>query len=128
MTSLDEADLDDMNDVDVDDGDDEAGFDGGDLVLLPSSKGKRAAYQVDYFPLSKVDLAREMKKEIDHVAGALSLKVRSAFTFAFARPGRHCSIDKVRLTVSTRRSQEKDAAALLRYMKWNKERVIEVRL
>lgn len=56
--------------------DDEAGFDAGEVYSSAAAKGKRAAFQVDYQPLSKTDLAKEMKKEIDHVAGALDLKVR----------------------------------------------------
>ncbi|CAD6568461.1 MAG: hypothetical protein CYPHOPRED_002569 [Cyphobasidiales sp. Tagirdzhanova-0007] len=67
---------------------DEAGF---DAVDVGSGKGKGASYQVDYTALSKHDLAKEMKKEIDHVAGALSLN-------------------------------DKEAAALLRHLKWNKEK------
>ena len=54
--------------------DDEAGFDIGE-VYSAAAKGKRAAFQVNYEPLSKADLTKEMKKEIDHVAGALDLKV-----------------------------------------------------
>jgi hypothetical protein len=41
-------------------------------------KGKASAYSVDYTPLSSEELLDEMKKEIGHVAGALSLKVRSS--------------------------------------------------
>ena len=51
---------------------DETGFDPIDSA---SGKGKRAAYQVEYSALSKHELAKEMKKEIDHVAGALSVNV-----------------------------------------------------
>lgn len=56
--------------------DDDGGLDDGDMIQL-SGKGKgKASYQVDYTPLSPKDLENEMKKEISHVAGALSLKVR----------------------------------------------------
>jgi hypothetical protein len=55
---------------------DDGGLDDGDLGVGSSGKGKgKAAYQVDYTPLSKRDLEAEMKKEISHVASALSLKV-----------------------------------------------------
>ena len=76
----------------VDYGDDdssvgESGYDAIDsLDMLKGSnggaggakgKGKASAYSVDYTPLSSEELLDEMKKEIGHVAGALSLKVRS---------------------------------------------------
>ena len=55
----------------------ESGFDAiGDIAADVKGKGKATSYNVDYSVLSRVDLAREMKKEIDHVASALSLKVR----------------------------------------------------
>lgn len=45
-------------------------------MIQVSGKGKgKASYQVDYTPLSPKDLENEMRKEISHVAGALSLKV-----------------------------------------------------
>lgn len=46
-------------------------------MIQVSGKGKgKAAYQVDYMPLSPKDLEAEMKKEIEHVASALSVNVR----------------------------------------------------
>jgi len=51
----------------------ESGFDAiGDIAADVKGKGKATSYNVDYSVLSRVDLAREMKKEIDHVASALS--------------------------------------------------------
>ena len=46
-------------------------------MIQVSGKGKgKAAYQVDFVPLSPKDLEAEMKKEIDHVASTLSVNVR----------------------------------------------------
>ena len=53
----------------------ESGFDPIEGVTNAAAKGKgKASYNVDYTALSREDLGKEMQKEIDHVAGALSLK------------------------------------------------------
>lgn len=83
-----------MSEVESDGFEDDGGLDDGDMIQV-TGKGKgKAAYQVDYTPLSPKDLEAEMKREIDHVAGTLSVN-------------------------------SKEAAALLRYMKWNKEKVMD---
>lgn len=60
---------------DMDEGDEPDELDG---IMIGKGKG-RAPYQVDYTPLSKEDLAAEMKKEINHVASALSLNVSNGY-------------------------------------------------
>lgn len=101
--------------------DDDSSLGGEDeLITLPSGsgsngKGKQASYNVDFHVISKQELVSEMAKEIDHVSSALSLSVSEI---------RHES-NKASCTDPVL-SQTNDAAALLRHMKWNKERVIDV--
>lgn len=63
----------------------ESGFDTFDVTASGPGKGKRAAYSVEYQALSKQDLAHEMKREIDHVSGALGLNVSPDGTIVIER-------------------------------------------
>lgn len=90
---------------------DDIDMDGDDFKV--STKGKKKSYEVDYESLSQRSVEKLMQRDVDHICGIFGVEVciASFLHFKWLSDLFHAKPDT--------------AGLLLRYMKWNKEKLIE---